>query len=47
MLWIQGLRVVLLVQGRGDIAVMSEVTAVLIHHNFIDTGEDCIVVSTV
>ena len=46
MLWIQGLNVVLLVQDRGEITVMSEVTKVLLHHSAMDTGAECSVVST-
>ena len=46
MLWIQGLTAVLLVQGRGEIAVMPAVTAVLLHHSAMDTGTDFSVVST-
>jgi len=45
-LWIQELTAVLLVQGRGEIAVMPAVTAVLIHHSAMDKGTDCSVVST-
>ena len=36
----------LLVQGRGEMAVLSAVTAVLLHYTAMDTGTDCIVVST-
>ena len=46
MLWIQGLTVMLLVQGRGEMAVKTAVTAVLLHHIAMDTGNDCNVVST-
>ena len=35
-LWIQGLTAVLLVQGRWEFAVISEITAALIHHNAMD-----------
>jgi len=45
-LWIQGLSVVLLVQDRGEIAVMSEVTAVLLHHSAMERGAECSVDST-
>jgi len=45
-LWIQGLSVVLLVQDRGDIAVMVAVTAVLLLHSAMDTGAECSVDST-
>jgi len=37
---------VLLVQDRGERAVMFEVTAVLLHHSTMDTGAECSVVST-
>ena len=40
------LNVVLLVQDRGEIAVMSAVTAVLLHHIAMDPGAECSVVST-
>ena len=36
----------LLVQGRGEMAVLSAVTAVLLHHCAMDTWTDCNVVST-
>jgi len=39
-LWKVGLSAVLLVQGRGEIAVMTAVTAVLLHQCCIDTGTD-------
>jgi len=45
-LWIEGLSVVLLVQDRGEIAVMYEVTAVLLHQSAMDTGAEFSVVST-
>jgi len=45
-LWIHGLTVVLLVQGRGELAVLPAVTAVLLHHSAMDTWTDCNVVST-
>jgi len=35
-----------LVQCRGEMAVMSAVTAVLIHHSVMEKGIDCNVVST-
>jgi len=35
-LWIYGLRAMLLVQGRGEMAVLPAVTAVLLHHNSMD-----------
>ena len=34
----------MLLQGRGEIAVMPAVTAVLLHHSAMDTGTDCSVV---
>ena len=45
MLWIHGLTVMLLVQGRREIAVLPAVTAVLLHHSAMDTLTDCNVVS--
>jgi len=36
----------LLVQGRGEMALMTSVTAVLLHYNAMDTRTDCSVVST-
>ena len=36
----------LLVQGRGELAVLPTVTAVLLHHSAVDTWPDCNVVST-
>jgi len=45
-LCIQVLTAVLLVQGRGELAVMPAVTAVLLHHNAMYTGTDYSVVST-
>jgi len=36
----------LLVQGRGEIAVRPAVTAVLVHHSAKNKGTDCNVVST-
>jgi len=45
-LWIQGLSVVLLVQDRGEIAVMSEVTAVLLHNSGMERGAECSVDNT-
>ena len=38
MLWIQGLTAVLLVQGRGEMAIMPAVTTVLLHHSAMNTG---------
>jgi hypothetical protein len=43
---IYGLTVILLVQGRGEMAVLSAVSAVLLHHSVMDTWTDCNVVST-
>jgi len=45
-LLIHGLTVVLLVQGRGEMAVLPSVTAGLIDHSVIDTWTGCTVVST-
>jgi len=45
-LWIQGLTVILLVKGKGEMAVMSAVTAVQFRHCAMDKGNDCNVVST-
>ena len=42
---IQGHIAVLLVQGRGEIAVMAAVTAVLLHQSAMVTGTDSNVVS--
>ena len=36
----------LLVQGRGEMAVLPAVTAVLLHHSAMDICTDCNVVST-
>ena len=36
----------LLVQGRGEMAVLPAVTAVLLHHSAMDTGTDRNIVST-
>ena len=46
MLWIHGLTVIMLVQGRGEMAVLPAVTAVLLHHSAMDIWTDCNVVST-
>ena len=46
MLWIYGLRAMWLVEGRDEMAVLSEVTAVLLHHSAMDIWTDCNVVST-
>jgi hypothetical protein len=45
-LGINGMTVMLLVQGRGEMAVLPAVTAVLLHHSAMDTWTDCNVVST-
>ena len=39
-LWDQGLTVVLLVQGGGEMAVMPAVTTVLVHYSAMGTGTD-------
>jgi len=44
--WKEGLSVVLIIQDRGEIAVIFSVTAVLLHHSAIDTGAEFSVVST-
>jgi len=36
----------MLLQGRVEMAVRPEVTAVLLHHSAMDTGTDCNVLST-
>ena len=46
MLWINGLREMLLVQGRGEMAVLPAVTAVLLHHSAMNTWTEGNVVST-
>jgi len=46
MLWIQGLIAMLLVQSRGESAVMPAVTALLLKHNAMDSGADFCVVNT-
>ena len=46
MLWIQVLTVLMLVQGRGEIAVLPVVTAVLLHHSAMNIWTECSVVST-
>ena len=45
-LWINGLTVMLLVLGRGEIAFLPAVTAVLLHHSAMDIWTDSNVVST-
>jgi len=44
-LYIRELIAVLLVHGRGEIAVMPAVTAVLLHHSAVDKGTESSVVS--
>ena len=46
MLWIHGLTVILLVQGRGEMAVLPAVTAEQLHLSANDTGTDCSVFSS-
>ena len=46
MLLIQELSLVLLVQDRGERAVIFAVTVVLLHHSTMDTGTERSVVST-
>ena len=46
MLRIHGLTVVLLVQGREEMALLPAVTAVLLHHSAMDTSTDSSVDST-
>ena len=36
-----------LVQGRGELEVLPAVTAILLHHNAMDTWNDCNIVITV
>jgi len=45
-LWIHGLRAMLLVQGRGEMAVLPAVTALLLHHGAMDIWTEGNVVST-
>jgi len=45
-MWIHRLRGMLLVQGTGEMAVLSADTAVLLHHSAMDTWSGCSVVST-
>ena len=40
------MRLMLLLQGKGEMAVMPAVTAVLLHHSTMDTGTETNVVST-
>ena len=46
MLWIYGLGAIFLVQDRGKLAILPEVTAVLLHHSAVDTGTEGNSVST-
>jgi len=46
LLWKQGLIAVLLVQVRGEMAIIPAVTAVLLHQCAMDRGTECSVVST-
>ena len=46
MLWIHGLTVMLLLEGRREMAVLPAVTAVLLYHFAMDTWTDYNVVST-
>ena len=46
MLWIHGLNAMLLVQGKGEMAVLPAVTAVHLHQSAVDTWADCNVVRT-
>jgi hypothetical protein len=46
MLLIHGLTALLLVQFRGDIAVLPAFTAVLLHESALDINTECSVVST-
>jgi len=44
-LWIHGLIVLSLVKGRREMAVLPEVTAVLLHKSAMDTWTECSVVT--
>ena len=46
MLSILGLTAVMLIQARGEIAVVPEVTALLLHHSAMNAWTDCIIFST-
>ena len=46
MLWTHGLRAMLLVQGREEMAVLPAVTAVLLHQSAMDIWTEGNVVST-
>jgi hypothetical protein len=43
---VHGQTAVFLVQSRGEMSVLSAVTAVLLHHSALDIWTDCSVVST-
>jgi hypothetical protein len=45
-LWIYGLTVILVLQGRGEMAVVPAITAALLHHSAMDILPACNVVST-
>jgi len=45
-LWIYGLRAILLVQGRGEMVVLPVVTEVMIYHSAMDIWTEGNVVST-
>jgi len=45
-LWIHGLTVILLVQGRGEMGVLPAVTRVLLRHSATDTWNACNDIST-
>ena len=47
MLWIYEMRAMFLIQGRGEMAVLPAVTAVMLHHSAMDTWTEGNVVSTV
>jgi len=46
MLWVYGLRAMLFVQGRGEMAVLPVVTAVLLYHSAMDIWTEGNIVST-
>ena len=45
MLWIYEMRAMFLIQGRGEMAVLPAVTAVLLHHIAMDIWTEGIIVS--
>jgi len=45
-LFIHGLTAVLIVQGRGEMAVLPAATALLLRYSGMNTWTDCFVVST-